>query len=263
MKTNSLSFEEAEELLMKQIGIRDEVTVGCFLCNWGDRYICGSFNNSGCKRLEACQRMAKVLMEEKAMTSNWQDKMLATFGGPRAGRSKVSEVQTMDSNTNGNEVVESGVWESPIESGVWESPIKVTEKPEIVVHGTVNMPYFEIKYHEVGKKYYNVGFSSYDLENCFRWLEEEFEVVEVNSDGIASTVDVVREPEHYKHGIFEVIDEMMIAFGPEAVYHFCICNAWKYKNRAPYKGNFEEDMKKADWYLTKAKEIKGGKLWQE
>ena len=59
------------------------------------------------------------------------------------------------------------------------------------------------------------------------------------------------------------IDEMMIAFGPEAVYHFCICNAWKYKNRAPYKGNFEEDMKKADWYLTKAKEIKGGNLWQE
>jgi hypothetical protein len=56
---------------------------------------------------------------------------------------------------------------------------------------------------------------------------------------------------------------MMIAFGPEAVYHFCICNAWKYKNRAPYKGNFEEDMKKADWYLTKAKEIKGGNLWQE
>lgn len=73
----------------------------------------------------------------------------------------------------------------------------------------------------------------------------------------------VNHPSHYTQNKFESIDEMMIAFGPEAVYHFCICNAWKYKNRALYKGNFEEDMKKADWYLTKAKEIKGGNLWQE
>lgn len=75
--------------------------------------------------------------------------------------------------------------------------------------------------------------------------------------------DPVNHPSHYTQNKFESIDEMMIAFGPEAVYHFCICNAWKHKNRAPYKGNFEEDMKKADWYLTKAKEIKGGNLWQE
>lgn len=75
--------------------------------------------------------------------------------------------------------------------------------------------------------------------------------------------DPVNHPSHYTQNKFESIDEMMIAFGPEAVYHFCICNAWKYKNRAPFKGNFEEDMKKADWYLTKAKEIKGGNLWQE
>lgn len=75
--------------------------------------------------------------------------------------------------------------------------------------------------------------------------------------------DPVNHPSHYTQNKFESIDEMMIVFGPEAVYNFCICNAWKYKNRASYKGNFEEDMKKADWYLTKAKEIKGGNLWQE
>lgn len=78
-----------------------------------------------------------------------------------------------------------------------------------------------------------------------------------------SSHDPVNHPSYYTQNKFESIDEMMIAFGPEAVYHFCICNAWKYKNRAPYKGNFEEDMKKADWYLTKAKEIKEGNLWQE
>lgn len=107
------------------------------------------------------------------MTSNWQDKMLATFGGPRAGCSKVSEVQTMDNNTNKNEVVE----------------------------------------------------------------------------------DVVREPQHYQHGIFEVIDEMIIVFGVEATMQFCRMNAWKYRARAPYKGKMEQDMDKANRYLEMAYEM--------
>lgn len=107
------------------------------------------------------------------MTSNWQDKMLATFGDPRAGRSKVSEVQTMDNNVNKNEVVE----------------------------------------------------------------------------------DVVREPQHYQHGIFEVIDEMIIVFGVEATMQFCRMNAWKYRARAPYKGKMEQDMDKANRYLEMAYEM--------
>lgn len=68
----------------------------------------------------------------------------------------------------------------------------------------------------------------------------------------------VNHPSHYNQNKFESIDEMMIIFGPKAVYCFCICNAWKYKSRALYKGNFEEDIKKADWYLEKANEIKRG-----
>ena len=67
--------------------------------------------------------------------------------------------------------------------------------------------------------------------------------------------DLVNHPLHYTQNKFESIDEMMIVFGSKAVYYFCICNAWKYKSRAPYKGNFDQDMKKADWYLSKAKEI--------
>lgn len=106
------------------------------------------------------------------MTSNWQDKMLATFGGPRAGRSNTSEVQTMD-NTNRNGAVE----------------------------------------------------------------------------------DVVREPQHYQHGIFEVIDEMIIVFGVEATMQFCRMNAWKYRARAPYKGKMEQDMDKANRYLEMAYEM--------
>lgn len=169
-------------------------------------------------------------------TSNWQDEVLATFGGPRAGRSKASEVQTMDS-VNANKNV---------------NKLAVTEKPEIIVCGTVDKPYFEIKYHEVGKPDVNVGFGSYNIENVFKWLENEFVVVEAEE---RKTPDMVREPQHYQHGTFEVIDEMIIVFGVEATIQFCRMNAWKYRARAPYKGKMEQDMDKANRYLEMAYEM--------
>lgn len=67
--------------------------------------------------------------------------------------------------------------------------------------------------------------------------------------------DMVREPAHYKQGRYEVIDEMLIVFGPQKTYDFCILNAWKYRARAQYKGKPEQDMEKADRYLEMAKEI--------
>lgn len=66
--------------------------------------------------------------------------------------------------------------------------------------------------------------------------------------------DDVTNPPHYKHGDMETIDEMIMLFGVDAVVHFCICNAWKYRARALYK-NGEEDMKKSNWYLNKVKDL--------
>ena len=57
-----------------------------------------------------------------------------------------------------------------------EEKIKVTSL-EIIVTGTKDKPYFEIKYKEVGKEDYNIGYSSYDLNNVFSWKEECFEIV--------------------------------------------------------------------------------------
>ena len=67
--------------------------------------------------------------------------------------------------------------------------------------------------------------------------------------------DMVNNPEHYKHGTFEVIDEMLLVFGPDRTYDFCIMNAWKYISRAPYKGNMKQDMDKADRYIQMAHQI--------
>lgn len=54
--------------------------------------------------------------------------------------------------------------------------IKVSEL-DIIVTGTKENPYFEIKYKRVGEEDYNIGYSSYDLNNVFDWKEECFELV--------------------------------------------------------------------------------------
>lgn len=59
--------------------------------------------------------------------------------------------------------------------------IKVTEL-EIIVTGTKERPYYEIKYKEVGKDYFNIGYSSYYLNNVFDWKEECFEIVGGNDE---------------------------------------------------------------------------------
>lgn len=65
----------------------------------------------------------------------------------------------------------------------------------------------------------------------------------------------VNNPEHYNQHAIGCIDEMVILFGKEAVINFCICNAWKYRERAPLYGTPEQDNEKADWYLKKAREL--------
>ena len=69
------------------------------------------------------------------------------------------------------------------------------------------------------------------------------------------TTDMVDHPSHYNQSSMECIDEMILVFGKKAVADFCLCNVWKYRNRAPYKGNPPQDAKKADWYMTKYKEL--------
>lgn len=65
----------------------------------------------------------------------------------------------------------------------------------------------------------------------------------------------VNHPNHYQ-GKNECIDVMLAMFGKEAVKHFCMCNAYKYRFRADRK-NGDEDIKKAEWYETKLIELGG------
>lgn len=74
-----------------------------------------------------------------------------------------------------------------------------------------------------------------------------------NFEHFELAVDVVNHPKHYADTCsLECIDAMLITFGTNAVIDFCMCNAfkylWRYKNK-----NGQEDLKKAQWYLLKAR----------
>lgn len=55
--------------------------------------------------------------------------------------------------------------------------IKVSDL-NIIVTMIDKIPYYEIKYKEIGKSYYNIGYSSYELANVLGWKDDYFELVE-------------------------------------------------------------------------------------
>lgn len=80
-------------------------------------------------------------------------------------------------------------------SSVQENREKVKAlSAEIVVHGTTEKPYYEIKYFDLSDGKYHTGYSSYDLNNVFRWRKECFEIVKENEyDMISEQVRKLRE----------------------------------------------------------------------
>lgn len=96
-----------------------------------------------------------------------------------------------------------------------------------------------------------------DRPNCTMCnTEENTRIMLENYDIVFGTKsDSVDHPAHYQ-GKNECIDVMVAMFGKEAVKHFCMCNAYKYRYRADKK-NGEEDRLKAEWYETKLIELGG------
>lgn len=67
--------------------------------------------------------------------------------------------------------------------------------------------------------------------------------------------NVVDHPDHYNNGNIECIDAMTSAFGIVVTQDFCKLNAFKYIWRSELKGNENQDIKKAIWYLNKFLEL--------
>jgi hypothetical protein len=65
--------------------------------------------------------------------------------------------------------------------------------------------------------------------------------------------DLVNHPPHYKQGRFETIDiiEDIAHSYMAAVPAYLVGNVVKYIARAPHKGAYLQDLKKAQWYLAR------------
>lgn len=106
------------------------------------------------------------------------------------------------------------------------------------------------------RSYYISKLIEYDeLQEEGEEMGEKIEEAEAAVETENTMKEMVEEPPHYKHGDFETIDEMIILFGVGKTIAFCQLNAWKYRSRAPYKGNAGEDMAKSNQYLKMAYEL--------
>lgn len=53
---------------------------------------------------------------------------------------------------------------------------------DIVVQVIGGKPYYSLKYKKLGNNYFNVGYSSYSLENVIAWKNEYFDMIQQDED---------------------------------------------------------------------------------
>ena len=112
------------------------------------------------------------------------------------------------------------------------------------------------------KKIMQIIYKNYKIrENCELVQDDGFLTPEgkyyfdVWNVGKKEMEDIINHPNHYTNKAHECIDEMVAVFGVPAVIDYCKCCVWKYRYRADSKGHHDEDMKKADWYMSKIMEL--------
>ena len=76
--------------------------------------------------------------------------------------------------------------------------------------------------------------------------------------GKEAEYEMVNHPSHYNQYDIEVIDMIIKIWGPEAAAQWCDITAFKYRMRMGTKpdNSIEQDIKKEQWYLNKAREIR-------
>lgn len=73
-----------------------------------------------------------------------------------------------------------------------------------------------------------------------------------------SKKDMVNHPSHYNQGGIETLDIIKELLTSDEYRGYLRGNIIKYRERAPYKGNAEQDYAKAKFYWEELEEIKNG-----
>ena len=95
-----------------------------------------------------------------------------------------------------------------------------------------------------------------DWEEYPNDIEKNYEIIFGNSEDIEEekkSEDMVNHPSHYTHGGVECIDAITSALSSyeDSVDSWLVGQVIKYLWRAPLKGKYEEDIKKAQFYLNR------------
>ena len=67
--------------------------------------------------------------------------------------------------------------------------------------------------------------------------------------------DLVNHPSHYNQGGIETLDLIKLYLTPEEYEGYLKGNIIKYRERAQFKGNAEQDYAKAKFYYDEVKEV--------
>ncbi len=80
--------------------------------------------------------------------------------------------------------------------------------PHIVVGGDIDKPCYNIHWYDIEQKTMICGFSSYKLELVRKWLEEEFEVVERDIDGLLNRQQ--EQLNNYSHNVRNMSKDFLV-----------------------------------------------------
>ena len=103
----------------------------------------------------------------------------------------------------------------------------------------------------------NSNFTCYSLYDLFpEVIEKNYEIIfgkTEDTDEEKKPEDMVNHPSHYTHGGVECIDAITSALSSyeDSVDSWLVGQVIKYLWRAPLKGKYEEDIKKAQFYLNR------------
>lgn len=126
-----------------------------------------------------------------------RDSMLKYFADMLTAFAKVASIQNYETSPTCNCQHNSNSRDSEpccrCDSKQTNAEIVKVDSLEIIVRMIGNKPYYEVKYREVGKEDYSVGYSSYDLKIVLGFIAEYFEIVErdrqTNADRIRNMSD--------------------------------------------------------------------------
>ena len=139
---------------------------------------------------------------------------------------------------------------TPIDgSGFDEIPLCLCENLCKSLESMVKQSGVEIKLHNIptdSKEYYK------------QWFLALIEQYQKENPVEEPTYEHVEHPSHYNHYSSETIAMMVAIWGKEKVADWCEITAFKYRMRMGTKpdNSIEQDLKKEQWYLNKAKELR-------